>query len=780
MNIVYSNKEKGTIKEITANSVCVRFGDDLGPSFYYKNNGKQIPVELKLLNDNYVASANGVDYSLKIKDCDDYLTLTVTLTNNNSTDFSPEAIGLKLGIDTYMIEYPQWNDVYFPTFLRCEKTHFWGYFMSPLKTIVSLSCDTPVAAWELDYNVIDHHDGTVDYGHRIYTANLLLLTNAKLPIRHPQNLNILKAGQSITWNVNIMPQSNINNFRENLNKKFMIPTIEAERYTYSLGETANINVCCTDDYTVSTVSPSGKVIDGIKFVVDEYGVYTVTLKSASGKECQAMVYGRHDYGWYLKHARKNAIDKPQKATTHVESWYGLFSAALAKKHFPNAELDKISQENFDQIIPIMYDVENGKALIIPQRVQNTAGLLSLLVDMYEADKENGLKYLDWANNMANDLLARQTPDGAYRNKNEHYTAVIYIAKSMLELALCEKELSNDNVEFKKRYEIHYNSAKAAIDDLCNLLETIGTEGESTLEDGMISCSALQIGFFALTLPENEREKYINAAEHMLSIHRCLELSIVPDCRYRGATLRFWEAQYDIMMKGNMINAPHGWTSWKNYATYYLYLLTGKEEYLRDTMDTIGSCMQMIDESGDLRWAFIVDPCVNVEHIVPDTENESPDGLNCAKYLKTKSYRGKYEKCAFGESYVPMISGWYRTGTEELMTGGYEQCPLIFEDDAYFVDNQGGCCDNDVHEHFKCLEETVFKKAFIIVRDDMSLLTYNCSANFKNGILNVDLTEECDKLHINTTHKCNVNVCGTKFQVGQGMSMLDLYDGTMEK
>ena len=772
MDIFYSDKQHGILKEITANSVCVPFGNNLGPSFYYKDNGKQIPIELNLFDDIYVATVNGINYSLKITDCNDYLMLTATLENSSNADFFPEAIGLKLGIDTYMINYPQWNDVFFPTFLRCEKTHFWGYFMSPLKTVVSLTCDTPVAAWELDYNMISY-DGGEDFGHRIYTANLLLLSAQKMPERHTQNLNVLKAGESITWDINIMPQADINTFRQNLTQKFLLPSIDAERYTYAIGETAQINVCSPEDYSVTTVSPSGKVFSDENFVVNEYGVYTITLKTASGKECQAKLYSRHDYAWYLKNARKNAVNKPQKASTHAESWYGLFSAALAKKHFPDTELDKIAQENFDQIIPLMYDLENGKPIIIPQRVQNTACLISLLVDMYEADEENGLKYLEWANNMANDLTARQTPDGAYRNKNEHYTAVIYIAKSMLELALCEKELADNNQVFDERYNVHYNSAKAAVDDLCNLLETIGTEGESTLEDGMISCSALQIGFFALTLPENEREKYIEAAEHMISVHRCLEQSVVPDCRMRGASLRFWEAQYDVMMQGNMINSPHGWTSWKNYATYYLYLLTGKEEYLRDTMDTIGACMQMIDESGELRWAFVVDPCINVERMVPDTEKESPDGLACAKYLENKSYRGKYERYAFGEEYVDMISGWYRTGTNDLMTGGYEKCPLIFEDNSYLVDNQGGCCDNDVHEHFKCLEETVFKKAFIIVRDDSSLLTYNCTASLKNNTLNVELTEECDKLHLNTARKCNVLVNGKEFDIDTGMTFIDV-------
>ena len=39
-------------------------------------------------------------------------------------------------------------------------------------------------------------------------------------------------------------------------------------------------------------------------------------------------------------------------------------------------------------------------------------------------------------------------------------------------------------------------------------------------------------------------------------------------------------------------------------------------------------------------------------------------------------------------------------------------------------NYGGSCDNDVHEHFKCLMETVFGKAFIH-ETEYGFETYNC-------------------------------------------------------
>ncbi len=50
---------------------------------------------------------------------------------------------------------------------------------------------------------------------------------------------------------------------------------------------------------------------------------------------------------------------------------------------------------------------------------------------------------------------------------------------------------------------------------------------------------------------------------MMQSHRCLEQLLIPDARMNGATLRFWEAQYDVLIGGslNMMNSPHGWTAW---------------------------------------------------------------------------------------------------------------------------------------------------------------------------------------------------------------------------
>ncbi len=779
MKIVYSDEKCGTIEQIEAGGETVRFGAGLGPSIYVKNGRKNEAVALTGEGGVYSGEYNGVRFELTHLDGGNSLLLEVRIDNRSGADFAPEALGLKLGIDTCMIEYPQWNDVYFPTFLRCERTHFYGYLKSPTGKIVSVVCDEPVAAWELDYNVCTFHNAELDeeddetghFGHRIATANLLLLCRGPLPERHPEGLSVLRDGEVLTRRISILPLDSDEGYKAMLAERYGIPTGEFERYTLAVGERARLAVFSNEKHSVKTTTPSGKLITGTDFEVDEYGIYTSVIETESGKRAEATLYCRHDYGWYLRAARASAVKKPQKATTHTESWYGWFSAFLAKKHYPCEEIDALAKANFDEVAPLMFDMQAGEPTVIQSRVQNIAAFVSVLVDLYESAPVENAVYLDYAANMAEALIRRQTPDGAYRRGKTHYTAVIYIAKSMLELALCEKELSEDE-KYRERYERHYESARLAVDDLCQLREQIGTEGEHTLEDGMITCSALQLGFFALTLPECERAPYIESAEYLMGIHRCLEASETPDCRVRGGTLRFWEAQYDVMVRGNMLNTPHGWTSWKSYATYYLYLLTGKEEYLLDTVNTIGASIQMIDESENLRWAFILDPYRKVKVLVPDKDRPIKDGYESSAHLAEPAYRGKYEMQVIGEQYIDMISGWYRTG-EQRVTGGYKICPLIFDDHTEDVDSQGGACDNDVHEHFKCLEETLLKKAFVIVDGEKKAHGYGASMKFEGDTLVVLPYEECDFVHINSPVKMQIKVYNKIHNVEAGMTMLSV-------
>lgn len=79
--------------------------------------------------------------------------LRVKLTNNSPVPYQPQKAGLKLGIDTYMDKFPDWFGKYFPTLMRNEKTHFYGYLQTPSGHTLGLVSQQPVASWSVDYNL---------------------------------------------------------------------------------------------------------------------------------------------------------------------------------------------------------------------------------------------------------------------------------------------------------------------------------------------------------------------------------------------------------------------------------------------------------------------------------------------------------------------------------------------------------------------------------------------------------------------------------------------------
>ena len=85
----------------------------------------------------------------------------------------------------------------------------------------------------------------------------------------------------------------------------------------------------------------------------------------------------------------------------------------------------------------------------------------------------------------------------------------------------------------------------------------------------------------------------------------------------------------------------------------------------------------------------------------------------------------------------MISDWFRHSEKKLVHQyiRYINLPATWKKDY------GGSCDNDVHEHFKCLCETVFGKAFIHENNDGTFETYNCQKT--------DLGFESSDKYVNT-------------------------------
>jgi len=525
----------------------LKFSENLNPGFFFCEKNKVTVLEKTVADNTVTAVYSEIEAKLVYTPSDNGFNYKVTISNRSDTDFLPETFGVDLGVDTYIETYPEWNKKFFPTHFRCEKNHFWGYFMGPTGRIIGVFTKQPIASYHFDYN-----GSSSGWGHRINFAGLSVLNADPLPYHHPNRLNRLNAGQSTEIDIYFEYCDSLQDFKKIMCEKYTLPLFDSEKYTLSLGEKIKPNVISSEKYTLTVTDPSGNELSDL--IVNQEGLYKAYLITESGKTASACYFCRKDWRWYMENARKQAIQKPPRATTHCESWYGFYTGFLAQKHYPDAELDGIMQAMFDEIMPYVFDFNSCKPKLITERVQNVASVMGILVDRYESDPTKYLNSLKLASKFADWLISRQRGDGGYYRENTHYTCVIYPAKSMLELAAAEEKAGKNDDYFKNAAVRHFDSAKRAIDDLVNKLEAIGTEGEHTLEDGMISCSSLQIACYALLLPENKRKKYIDAAEHMLKVHRCLEQQMSPDCRVRGTTVRYWEAQYDQIRRDNTFQA----------------------------------------------------------------------------------------------------------------------------------------------------------------------------------------------------------------------------------
>ena len=626
-----------------------------------------------------------------------------------------EAVGFRLGIDTYMDTYPEWNDKFFPTALRCEKEGFWGMFVSPLGKIITVACPGNIVSWKNEYNRSNYLMS--DVGHRIYTSSIEFFNVHEQPLRHAKSAKEINANDKYEIDIYYKMVDSVQEGYEYITAKTGILFELPSRYIMQPKE---------------SITHKGEEI-----TFDEVGRHIISEEG----DAETSVYVRHDWFYYLENASKSAENCQQKAGSHVESWYGYFTRVAYAKILNNTEYTSqlVSEfEKFYKVITNRHGTLAKKAL--PHRIQNTSGFFELLLEFYSLTGD--MKYMERANNNAEVLLKCQHADGSYRSHNIHYTCVIYPAKSMLMLAIKEREIG-----LLDRSKIHWDSARRAIYDLHKNKDNIGTEGQMTFEDGMISCEVLQLAFLAYNESKN-REGLTSVAEEIFEKHKCLQQTIIPDCRTFGATLRFWEARYDINFRYNMLNTPHGWTSWKNCACYYLYMLTGKFEYLKLTMDTMGACMQVIDEQGVLNWAFVADPC-----IVGETFERGNDGH--AVLVPT----------VVCEKYMPMISDWYRQDPEKLIF----QYVLDFKK-LKLKRSAGGSCDNDVHEHFKCLTETVFGRAFIHQCDDGKYELYNCY--MKNDIFYSD-DKHVKTYVIRAIKDGTINISNNNYSIIAGINEINI-------
>lgn len=759
-----SLREDGTINKLVltgekTDTISFSQNQKAGPVFYVSSKradglkdivqNEEVGIWKKKGNLSFEAQIADLSCLLTYKNIDKQLALDVTIKNVGYTIVQPFKAGLKLGIDTYMDKFPDWLNAYFPTLLRNEKTHFWGYLMSPEQKIIVLSSPDPVASWSLDYNSSHSHGNDKEkpyyWGeHRIEGVNIDFINALPLPERCPQHLYQLTPGQSYSWRLFITPVASITDLKKVVQANTKAPFWDIPQTSLAVGESGHFGIYSPQKplvYFRDQMIEIKEERDGywsFDYVATNPGHYT--LKSqVNGKISEAIVTVRHPWEWYLDQARSEAERCPQKATTHIESWYGYMSAFIAAKYLPKADIDIRHADRFDYLYDLLH--KNDVPQIIPGRVQNTSGTIDLLVLKYKAHKD--ITDVEKASNLADWLIMNsQRNDGSFRNflsldKNEPqgtiYTSVIYVAKSLLDLALLEKELGQTDKKWMKNYKRHFSSVKKAIDHLVSLHGNIQTEGEMTYEDGMIACTALQIAYLGLQEEvEKQKDKYKEEALYILQGHDCLTQLQIPDGRQRGGTMRFWESQYDVLMVPNFMNSPHGWSAWRGYATYYTYLLTGDERWLLESYNAAGAFAQLIDtQTGKLRWSFCANPFIPAQMVSEPHPSASLDSIT-QYHLQPLNH--KTNSFILGEQYIDMISNMMFFNTQ----------------------------DNDVHEVFKFIGEAFLNNAFVVERNDGSLKGYNCEVKRVDDIIEITPIEKLvEKIHLNVKGKNKVRVISPK-------------------
>ena len=736
-------------------SMKMKFGDEMVSVPWHASGEYAGPTIRTSINHNgfskvapfhYVQKDLALVHSISYLEQNGNFVIRVAVKNVTDKVQSVDCLSLRLGINHIMDNPSTYFSMFFPTLLRCEKSHLWGYFQTPNGQVLAIGSKQPIASWHLDY---------IGKGHRIGTSELDLLHKQPLPVRHPQDLFYLEPNEEKVWEIVLLPLENIQQVTDVIALTCEVPMLSVKQTTVAPREYVDFNVSFSgkSEPSISLLDSSGKDVsellekkEGNAFgfsvkMPDKTGMYQLNVK-ADGKHSIANIYVRKNWDWYLEQARSEALRMEQKVGQNRESWMGFFSAYWAQVYSPDQKRLEETELKFEEFWKKMIDPKtryyytNRKTW--HSRPQNTSWMLGVLVARYAATRK--IEHLELAAEWADFLIDKyQLPNGAYKG----YTALTMGAQFLQELIWYEYPLSQKSKKWKEHYEKHKTSILRAGDNLLVEQDLGETEGQATYEDTQAGSAWSLLAMHALTshLSLNPQD-FLKGSLSVQKRHECLTQALIPDARMRGGTLRWWEAQYDVLIQRNMMNSPHAWTMRSQFGALYLYLLTGQEYYLQIAMNVMGSCVQAINHnSGELRWAFVPDPYVKIQRFMPDYRSED----------------GKYVEEVIGEQWLPMISDWWRTNENEY--------PLSTE--------KGWSCDNDVHEHFRFLAEQFMPNAFVVEREDGTIRSWNCTAEVQNGKLLVKTSDKIvSRVHLNVQRKhiVEVDFNGKKYtyQVNKGM------------
>lgn len=200
-----------------------------------------------------------------------------------------------------------------------------------------------------------------------------------------------------------------------------IPMIRMERTGYGAGETAVFDVL-GDSPQVIVTDDSGRQMDlavgkvpgaedavRISCPLTETGLYTVKVTDGD-RQAEGILTVHAPWQWILERAREGAWKYSQKATSHIESWYGFHSAFIAARYFPDKELDTKLTDRFEYLFNLLHDTVSMQPRYYSFRIQNTSGTIGMLVDRYQAhgdirDLQRASRLADWqtVNTQDNDV-----------------------------------------------------------------------------------------------------------------------------------------------------------------------------------------------------------------------------------------------------------------------------------------------------------------------------------------------------------------------------------------
>ena len=149
--------------------------DEYGKNFYIESEGKTTLIPYRTGK----FCEEGIDFSVSEEQIGEILKISICA---SAPQFIPlDRLGFKLGIDCCMESYPEWNEKYFPTALRCEKNGFWSCFVTPEQKLLSVCSPSKIVSWKNEYS--EAADDIV--GHRIFTSCIELINTYPQPERHP-------------------------------------------------------------------------------------------------------------------------------------------------------------------------------------------------------------------------------------------------------------------------------------------------------------------------------------------------------------------------------------------------------------------------------------------------------------------------------------------------------------------------------------------------------------------------------------------------------------------